>query len=374
MIHVELVLMSVVLLCALRFKTIPSFLAAGPIMSTTTPIRPTRIAINGFGRIGRSVLRALYRHGYRHSLQVVAINELADIESISYMLRYDSTHGRFDGQVEVLDTRHLSVNGDRICVRHCDNPVDLRWSDLNIDLVLECSGQINTRAQAQQHLERGANKVLISNPADSSVDATVIYGLNDQALLPEHRIVSNGSCSTNCLMPILTLIDDAFGIEAGVTTTIHSAMNDQPVIDAYHSDLRRTRAAGQSMIPVDTGLPKGIALLMPKLDGKIESLHVRVPTINVSALDLSLQLASDTSVEAVNALLAGACEQRFAGILGITQEAHASIDFNQDARSGIVDATQTRLSGKRLLKLLVWFDNEWGFANRMLDTAMRMSQ
>jgi D-erythrose 4-phosphate dehydrogenase len=332
----------------------------------------TRIAINGFGRIGRCVLRALYENGYRQDMEVVVINELADIDSLSYMLRYDSTHGRFNGTVSIADEQHLMVNGDRIRVCHIGDPAELDWAALDVDLVLECSGQIRSREDAELHLSRGAKKVLISNPADSAVDNTVIYGHNQDSLSAEQRIVSNGSCSTNALIPVLTLIDQAYGIEAGVTTTIHSAMNDQPVIDAYHSDMRRTRSAVQSIIPVDTGLPAGIERLMPQLAGKIESLHVRVPTINVSALDISLQLTDATDADAVNALLAGASNERFDGILGLTREAHASIDFNHDPRSAIVDATQTRVSGGRLLKLLVWFDNEWGFANRMLDTASEM--
>ncbi len=332
----------------------------------------TRIAINGFGRIGRCVLRALYENGYRQDMEVVVINELADIDSLSYMLRYDSTHGRFKGTVSIADEQHLMVNGDRIRVCHIGDPAELDWAALDVDLVLECSGQIRSREDAELHLSRGAKKVLISNPADSAVDNTVIYGHNHDSLSAEQRIVSNGSCSTNALIPVLTLIDQAYGIEAGVTTTIHSAMNDQPVIDAYHSDMRRTRSAVQSIIPVDTGLPAGIERLMPQLAGKIESLHVRVPTINVSALDISLQLIDATDADEVNALLAGASNERFDGILGLTREAHASIDFNHDPRSVIVDATQTRVSGGRLLKLLVWFDNEWGFANRMLDTASEM--
>ena len=334
--------------------------------------QPVRVAINGFGRIGRCVLRALYENGYREQLQVVAVNELADIETISYMLRYDSTHGRFPGTVEVVDERHLLVNGDRICVRHEADSARHDWAALNVDLVLECSGQIKTRSECESHLSGGASKVLISNPADSEVDNTIIYGLNHHTLSPEQTIVSNGSCSTNCLLPLLTLLNKEFGIEAGVTTTIHSAMNDQPVIDAYHSDLRRTRSAVQSIIPVDTSLPLGIARLMPELAGKIESLHVRVPTINVSALDISLQLKSATDAAAVNALIQRAASSELQGILGITGEAHASIDFNHDPRSGVVDATQTRVSGGQLLKMLVWFDNEWGFANRMLDTACTM--
>ena len=332
----------------------------------------TRIAINGFGRIGRCVLRALYENGYRQDMEVVAINELADIESVSYMLRYDSTHGRFNGTVSIADEQHLMVNGDRIRVCHTGDPAELDWAALDVDLVLECSGQIRSREDAELHLSRGAKKVLISNPADSAVDNTIIYGHNHDSLAADQRIVSNGSCSTNALIPVLTLIDQAYGIEAGVTTTIHSAMNDQPVIDAYHSDLRRTRSSVQSIIPVDTGLPAGIERLMPQLAGKIESLHVRVPTINVSALDITLQLNKETDTDAVNQLLATGAGQAFDGILGLTREAHASIDFNHDPRSAIVDATQTRVSGGKLLKLLVWFDNEWGFANRMLDTASEM--
>ena len=334
--------------------------------------QPVRIAINGFGRIGRCIVRALYENGYRDQLQVVAINELADIETISYMLRYDSTHGRFPGKVEVADERHLLVKGDRICVRHEADTARHDWASLNVDLVLECSGQIKTRSECESHLNGGAGKVLISNPADSAVDNTIIFGLNHHTLTADQRIVSNGSCSTNCLLPLLTLLDNEYGIDAGVTTTIHSAMNDQPVIDAYHSDLRRTRSAVQSIIPVDTSLPLGIARLMPQLAGKIESLHVRVPTINVSALDISLQLRSEARAGDINDMLQAATAGSLAGILGMTREAHASIDFNHDPRSGIVDATQTRVSGGKLLKMLVWFDNEWGFANRMLDTACTM--
>lgn len=335
---------------------------------------PLRVAINGFGRVGRCVLRALYENGYRDQLQIVAINELADIETISYMLRYDSTHGRFPGKVSIVDDRHLQINDDIICIRHEADITALDWAERDVDLVLECSGQITSRESAELHLKAGAKKVLISNPADSAVDNTVIYGLNQHSITADQHILSNGSCSTNCLLPILHIIDNAFGIDAGVTTTIHSAMNDQPVIDAYHTDLRRTRAAGQSMIPVDTGLHIGVARLMPHLEGKMESLHIRIPTINVSALDISLNLRQNTSAQAVNELLQSATVKELAGIIGITFEAHASIDFNHDARSGIVDASQTRVSGGHLLKLLVWFDNEWGFANRMLDTAQAIAK
>ncbi|WP_028293147.1 type I glyceraldehyde-3-phosphate dehydrogenase [Oceanobacter kriegii] len=334
----------------------------------------TRIAINGFGRIGRSVLRALYENRYREQLQIVAINELADIDSLSYMLRYDSTHGRFPGEVVVEGPGLLRINNDLIRCYHEAEPEQLNWAEDQVDLVLECSGQIRNRDDAEAHLQAGAARVLISNPADSAVDNTIIYGINQDSLTAEQQIVSNGSCSTNCLVPLLTVLNEAFGIERGVTTTIHSAMNDQPVIDAYSSDLRRTRSAVQSIIPVDTGLPKGIARLMPELDGKLESLHVRVPTINVSVLDVSLQLGCDTTVEAVNQLLQQVANDRFKGLVGISYEPHASTDFNHDPRSAIIDATQTRVSAGSMLKLFVWFDNEWGFANRMLDTAVRMGQ
>lgn len=328
-----------------------------------------RVAINGFGRIGRSVLRALYENGYRHDLQVVAINELADTASMAYMLRYDSTHGRFPGTVELVDEDTLLVNEDRISIYHSQTIEQLDWCQSGVDLVLECSGQLRSRQQAEQHLQAGARRVLISNPADNVVDQTIIYGINHQQINDQDQIISNGSCSTNALIPILYCLDRALGIEAGVTTTIHSAMNDQPVIDAYHSDLRRTRAAGQSIIPVDTGLPAGIERLMPNLAGRIESLHIRVPTNNVSALDISLQVQGETSPQAVNDLLQSASENEFNGLLGTTYDAHASIDFNHDPHSAVVDTTQTRVSGFRLVKLLVWFDNEWGFANRMLDSA-----
>lgn len=333
----------------------------------------TRVAINGFGRIGRSVLRALYEQRQPMPLQVVAINELADIETVSYMLRYDSTHGRFAGDVSI-DGSDLIVNGDRIALFHHQTISDCPWQAHKVDVVLECTGRISTRADAEQHLDAGAARVLIANPADEHVDHTVLYGWNHHTLSGSERVVANGSCSTNCLIPLLDHLHESFGIEAGVSTTVHSAMNDQPVIDAYHSDLRRTRSAVQSIIPVDTALHKGVDRLLPHLSGKMESLHVRVPTVNVSALDVSLQLMCDVTAEQVNRVLHAFVQHHLDGKVGITYEPHASIDFNGDGRSGVVDATQTRVAGKRLLKLWLWFDNEWGFANRMLDTANYWSQ
>jgi erythrose-4-phosphate dehydrogenase len=331
-----------------------------------------RIAINGFGRIGRSILRALYERNLQDQLQVVAINELADLESVSYMLRYDSTHGRFAGSVEQTENG-LTVNGDTIQVFHESEVSSLPWQALEIDLVLECTGVVTNSDHAELHIVQGAKRVLISHPAESGVDATVIQGFNQHTLKADDKIISNGSCSTNCLIPVLKLLNTQFGIERGMTTTIHSAMNDQPVIDAYHSDLRRTRAAVQSIIPVETGLAKGITRLMPELVDKFESLHIRVPTLNVSVLDVTVQLKKAVSVEQVNTLLKDAAENELNGILAFTQEPHASVDFNHDPHSGVVDATQTRVSDGSLVKLMIWFDNEWGFANRMLDTALQLN-
>ncbi|MBR9772979.1 MULTISPECIES: glyceraldehyde 3-phosphate dehydrogenase NAD-binding domain-containing protein [Halomonas] len=331
-----------------------------------------RIAINGYGRIGQCVLRALIERN-DPSFEVVAINELSGLDTITYLTRYDTTHGRFPGRVESRDG-HLIINGHAIRVLSEEDPDRLPWRSLGIDLVLECSGSFKDRATAERHLAAGAGRLLFSQPAESDVDATIVSGINDDDLTPDVRVVSAASCTTNCLVPILTVLDEALGIEHGVTTTIHSAMNDQPVIDAYHqTDLRLTRSAMQSIVPVDTGLARGINRLMPHLAERFECLHVRVPTINVSAMDMSICVKRDTSASEVNRLLREASESRLPDLLGYTEEPMASIDFNHDPRSGIVDATQTRVAGGRLLKLLCWFDNEWGFANRMLDVAGRLA-
>ncbi|MGR4066606.1 erythrose-4-phosphate dehydrogenase [Halomonas sp. LR3S48] len=336
-----------------------------------------RIAINGYGRIGQCVLRALLERQSNRpgepTLEVVAINELSDLATIAYLTRYDTTHGRFPGQVETAEGRMI-VDGTPIAILTEPEPKQLPWGELGIDLVLECSGSFKDRATAERHLEAGAGRLLFSQPAESDVDATIVCGINDGELSAGHRIVSAASCTTNCLVPVLTVLDEALGIEHGVTTTVHSAMNDQPVIDAYHqTDLRLTRSAMHSIVPVDTSLARGINRLMPHLAGRFECLHMRVPTINVSAMDLSICVRRDTTATEVNALLRDASAGRLAGLLGYTEEPMASVDFNHDPRSGIVDATQTRVAGKRLIKLLCWFDNEWGFANRMLDVAQRMA-
>ncbi len=331
-----------------------------------------RVAINGYGRIGRGVLRALYESGAREQLQVVAINELADCKTIGHLTKYDSTHGRFPGEVSVGDD-FLSVNGDQIKVLHLQDKHHLPWAEMNIDLVLECTGSFSDRAGAQVHIDRGGRKVLFSQPAQSEadVDATIVFGVNDDSLTGSETIVSAASCTTNCSVPVIKALDDAFGLESGVITTIHSAMNDQPVIDAYHhTDLRKTRSVFQSIIPVDTGLARGIERLLPELAGKFQAQAMRVPTVNVSALDLSLVVKRDVDVELVNRTLQAASQNQFKGVLGYTEEPLASCDFNHDQRSGIVDAGQTRVAGKRHIKILTWFDNEWGYANRMVDVAM----
>ena len=328
-----------------------------------------RVAINGYGRIGQSVLRAIYESGVRDQFEVVALNELSDIDTVTYLTRYDTTHGRFPYPVE-HDGRHLKIGQDEILVLNEEDPRNLPWRDLDVDLVLECSGAFKDRHTAELHLAKGAKRLLFSQPATAEVDATVVFGLNQFLVEPSHTVVSAASCTTNCVVPLLKLLDDAFGIENGVTTTVHSAMNDQPVIDSYHqTDLRLTRSALHSIIPVDTGLDKGIDRLLPHLEGRFECLHLRVPTINVSLMDLAVNVRQPCTADEVNRVLRDAAHGSLSGLLGYTDEPHASVDFNRDPRSGIVDATQTRVSGGTMIKLLCWFDNEWGFANRMLDVA-----
>jgi D-erythrose 4-phosphate dehydrogenase len=328
-----------------------------------------RIAINGYGRIGQALLRAMYTRPGRQNLKVVAINELADLETLVYLTRYDTTHGRFPVAVEAEGDR-LIIDKDPIRILSQADPDRLPWKDLGIDLVLECTGSFTDRATATKHLKSGARRLLFSQPAADDVDATVVFGYNHQSLRHDHRIVSSASCTTNSVVPVLALLDRHLGIKNGVTTTIHSAMNDQPVIDRYHHrNLRLSRSAMQSLVPVETALHQGIIKFLPQLHGKIESLHLRVPTINVSLMDLSINLHQPTTVSAVNAIFQQAADGDLQGLLGYTEEPHASVDFNTDPRSAIVDGTQTRVSDGTLLKLMVWFDNEWSYACRMLDVA-----
>jgi erythrose-4-phosphate dehydrogenase len=332
---------------------------------------PINIAINGYGRIGRCVLRALYESQLHNVIRVVAINELADDKTIAHLTKYDSTHGKFPGVVSLVGTR-LLINSDSICIFHEPTISQLPWGELAIDVVLECTGAFTDRLTAQQHITAGAKRVLFSQPAESDVDATIIYGINESELKPEHTIISNASCTTNCIVPVIHALHQAFGIDSGVITTIHSAMNDQPVIDAYHNtDLRKTRSAVQSIIPVDTGLAKGIERILPELAGRFQAQAMRVPTVNVSAIDLSVIVKQQVNTAQINAALKQA-SSAMPTILGYTEEPLASCDFNHDARSGIIDASQTRVAGNHLVKVLTWFDNEWGFANRMLDVVNKL--
>ena len=328
-----------------------------------------KVAINGYGRIGQSVLRAIYSSPFRSKFSIVAINELADIETLTYLTRYDTTHGRFPYPLSFeKDTLHIA--DDSIKILHEADPSLLPWKEYGIDLLFECSGTFADRETAEIHLESGAQRILLSHPATPAVDAIIVYGYNHSKLQASHKIVSNASCTTNCIVPILDIIDREFGIVNGVTTTIHSAMNDQPVIDRYHqTNLRLTRSALHSIIPVDTGLSKGIDRLMPHLAGRFECLHVRVPTINVSAMDISLNVRDSTSAAELNRVIRTASQGALQGLVGYTEEPHASVDFNTDPRSSIFDGTQTRVCGDSLIKIFCWFDNEWGFANRMLDVS-----
>lgn len=328
------------------------------------------IAINGYGRIGRCITRALYENeNYRDRVNLVAINEMADARTIFHLTKYDSTHGRFP--LFIKDEKDAIIIGnDRIRIYQEKNIVNLPWKDLDIDAVLECTGVYSDRESADLHLLSGAKKVIFSQPAKDEMDATIVYGVNHQVLNKEHVIISNASCTSNCLIPVIYVIDNAFGIESGSVTTIHSAMHDQPVIDAYNPDLRKTRSALQSIIPVNTALEKGISKLMPTMEGRFETLAIRVPTTNVSIMDITVMVNTDTDAQTVNRTLIRAAENELKDILGVTSEDLVSCDFNHDSRSSIVDLHQTRVSRKRLIKIQAWFDNEWGYSNRMLDTTI----
>ena len=328
------------------------------------------IAINGYGRIGRCITRALYEsEAFYNKINLVAINETADEKTIYHLTKYDSTHGRFPGKVKA-EKSALVIGDNRIKIFQEKNIGNLPWKDLNIDIVLDCTGIYNARESAELHILSGAKKVIFSQPAADEIDATIVYGVNHQILRKEHTIISNASCTTNCVIPALYVLDQTLGIESGAITTIHSAMHDQPVIDAYNPDLRKTRSALLSIIPVNTALEKGISKILPSMKGKFETLAIRVPTTNVSIMDIALMVKSDTDIQAVNNALIKASEQGLKDILGVTGEHLVSCDFNHDPRSSIIDLHQTRVSKKRLVKIQAWFDNEWGYSNRMLDTTV----
>jgi len=328
-----------------------------------------KIAINGFGRIGRNVLRALYEYEKNGDIQVVAINDLGEAKINAHLLKYDTVHGEFQKDVTV-DGESIVIGDDKINVYAERNPAALPWKELGVDLVLECTGFFTTREGASAHLEAGAKKVLVSAPG-KNLDATVVYGVNDDVLTASDKLVSNASCTTNCLAPIAKALNDEFGIEKGLANTVHAYTNDQSLNDVYHTDLRRARAAAHSMIPSKTGAAAAIGLVVPVLDGKLDGLSVRVPTLNVSLLDLTVNLGRETSVEEVNDVLIKASANTKAGVLKINELPLVSSDFNHNPASSIADVTQTRVFGD-MVKVLAWYDNEWGFSNRMIDTATRM--
>ncbi len=329
-----------------------------------------KIAINGFGRIGRNVLRAMYEYKKHSNIQVVAINDLGEAAINAHLLKYDTVHGEFAQDV-VVDGEHLLVAGDRIKVLAERNPADLPWKELGVDLVLECTGFFTTREGASAHLQAGAKKVLVSAPG-KNLDATVVFGVNDSVLTADDTLVSNASCTTNCLAPIANALHESLGIEKGLANTVHAYTNDQRLNDVYHTDLRRARAAAHSMIPSKTGAAAAIGLVVPELAGKLDGLSVRVPTLNVSLLDLTVDVSRETSVEEVNEILTNAAQASASnGVFKVNTLPLVSSDFNHNPASSIADVTQTRVFGN-MVKILAWYDNEWGFSNRMIDTAARM--
>ncbi len=327
-----------------------------------------RIAINGFGRIGRNVLRAIYEAGRENELRVVAINDLGDAATNAHLTQYDTAHGRFPGTVAV-EGGDLVINGDRVRVCAERDPAKLPWRELGVDIVLECTGFFTSKAKAGAHLAAGARKVIISAPADKDVDGTFVFGVNHEQLRASHDVISNASCTTNCLAPLAKVLHAAVGIEHGLMTTIHAYTNDQVLTDVYHSDLRRARAAAHNQIPAKTGAAAAVGLVLPELNGKLDGFAMRIPTINVSVVDLTFVASRATTVTEIDAAVQAAADGALKGILGINTQPLVSSDFNHDPRSSIYDATQTRVMSGTLVKVLSWYDNEWGFSNRMLDMA-----
>ncbi|MFM8455025.1 MAG: type I glyceraldehyde-3-phosphate dehydrogenase [Gammaproteobacteria bacterium] len=334
--------------------------------------KTVNIAINGFGRIGRNILRALFEAHRSHELNVVAINDLGDAKTNAHLLQYDTTHGRFQGQVRVEDDR-LFIDNHGIQVFAERNPENLPWEKLGVHLVLECTGLFTTKEKASMHLKAGAKKVLISAPASDKVDGTIVYGVNHDSIRPEHQIISNASCTTNCLAPLAKILNDKFGIESGIMNTVHAYTNDQVLNDVYHSDLRRARSATQSLIPTKTGAAQAVGLVLPELNGKLDGFAIRVPTINVSLVDFSFVAKKPVTVEAVNQAIEDAAHTSLRDILQVNHAPLVSVDFNHTSASAIFDATQTKVLGN-LVKVLAWYDNEWGFSNRMLDTAWQIAK
>ena len=328
-----------------------------------------RIAINGYGRIGRMILRALYEEQPKRDIQIVAINAMGSLDVNAHLTQYDSAHGRFPLKVDI-DGNDMIVNGDRIKMFSTRNPLETPWGELGVDLVLECSGKFTSKEKALVHIQQGAKKVLISAPGEKDVDATIVYGVNQAVLKPTDIVVSNASCTTNCLAPLVKPLLEKIGIESGLMTTIHAFTNDQVLTDVYHKDMRRARSAVSSMIPTKTGAAKAIGLVLPELLGRFDGFAMRVPTINVSVVDLTFVPKRATTVAEVNAILQAASENELKGILGFNTLPLVSVDFNHDPRASIFDATQTRVSADgKLVKVLAWYDNEWGYSTQMLNAA-----
>ncbi len=325
-----------------------------------------RVGINGFGRIGRLVLRAAAEAG-RNDVQFVAVNDLGPVKTNAHLLKYDSVHGTFPGEVS-SDDNSMTVNGQKVQVLSERDPTKLPWGDLGVDVVMECTGIFSARDKAAVHLEAGASKVLVSAPS-AGADATIVFGVNNGALTKEHKVVSNASCTTNCLAPPVSVLSKAIGVERGYMTTIHAYTGDQPVLDTLHSDLRRARAAALSMVPTSTGAAKAVGLVLPELAGKLDGSAMRVPTPNVSVVDLKFVSSKPTTKEEINAMIKDAAEGHLNGIMGYNDEPLVSIDFNHDRRSSIFDASGTTVIDGTLVRILAWYDNEWGFSNRMSDTA-----
>ncbi|PZN35089.1 MAG: type I glyceraldehyde-3-phosphate dehydrogenase [Proteobacteria bacterium] len=333
---------------------------------------PIKIGINGYGRIGRNILRALYEaadlYKGQKGLEIVAINDLGDAQTNAHLTRYDTAHGRFKGEVQV-DGDYMIVAGDRIRVLAERDPAKLPWGELGVDVVFECTGLFTSKEKASAHLKGGAKKVMISAPGGKDVDATVVYGVNHEVLKASDTVISNASCTTNCLAPLAKVLNESVGIVSGVMTTIHAYTNDQVLTDVYHKDLRRARSATQSMIPTKTGAAAAVGLVLPELNGKLDGFAVRVPTINVSLVDLSFIAKRPTSAEEINAAMRAAADGPLKGVLAYNDAPLVSVDFNHDPHSSIYDASMTKVIDGTMVKVCAWYDNEWGFSNRMLDTA-----
>ena len=327
-----------------------------------------KVGINGYGRIGRNIVRAIHELGRNDEFDVVAINDLGDAETNAHLTRRDTAHGPFPGTVEV-DGDYIVVNGDRIKVFAERDPAKLPWGDLGVDVVFECTGLFRTREAAGKHIAGGAKKVVISAPGGADVDATIVFGVNHDTLKPEHEVISNASCTTNCLAPLVKPLHEAIGVEHGIMTTIHAYTNDQVLTDVYHSDLRRARSATMSQIPTKTGAAAAVGLVLPELNGKLDGFSMRVPTINVSAVDLTFVAKRETSIEEINSVLKAASEGALKGVLAYNDEPLVSVDFNHDPSSSTYDSTLTKVIDGTLVKVISWYDNEWGFSCRMLDTA-----